>query len=195
MSDAPDMLDMLESMGLLEGNPDCYCDTCRRKRGEDIPELDTKALLREFIEKFDASKDPKLWSKLITEEVREAEEALAHLLEETADISYVISGLMVVADTDNTDQFFEPGIRERLFRILQLTESLNFFGLGAEAFRRKHAANLSKLGEDGKPIKREDGKVLKGPNYKPADLMDLITGEVLRRKEHDLSTLKVEGSA
>lgn len=28
-----------------------------------------------------------------------------------------------------------------------------------------HAANLTKLGDDGKPILREDGKVLKGPNY------------------------------
>lgn len=28
-----------------------------------------------------------------------------------------------------------------------------------------HAANLTKLGADGKPIYREDGKVLKGPNY------------------------------
>lgn len=28
-----------------------------------------------------------------------------------------------------------------------------------------HRSNMSKLGEDGKPIFREDGKVLKGPNY------------------------------
>ncbi len=29
------------------------------------------------------------------------------------------------------------------------------------------SSNMSKLGEDGKPIFREDGKVLKGPNYHP----------------------------
>lgn len=29
------------------------------------------------------------------------------------------------------------------------------------------ASNMSKLGEDGKPIFREDGKVLKGPSYHP----------------------------
>jgi len=29
---------------------------------------------------------------------------------------------------------------------------------------------MSKLGEDGKPIYREDGKVLKGPNYSEPDL-------------------------
>jgi len=43
-----------------------------------------------------------------------------------------------------------------------------------EALDRVHKSNMSKLGEDGKPIYREDGKVLKGPNYKPPSLTDLI---------------------
>ena len=43
-----------------------------------------------------------------------------------------------------------------------------------EALNRVHLSNMSKLDEDGKPIYREDGKVLKGPNYKPPDLSDLI---------------------
>lgn len=43
-----------------------------------------------------------------------------------------------------------------------------------EAVRRVHASNMSKLGEDGKPIFREDGKVMKGPNYEAPDLKDLV---------------------
>ena len=43
-----------------------------------------------------------------------------------------------------------------------------------EALNRVHLSNLSNLGEDGKPILRDDGKVLKGPNYKPPDLSDLF---------------------
>tara|TARA_R100000664_G_scaffold15623_1_gene24204 strand:- start:359 stop:739 length:381 start_codon:yes stop_codon:yes gene_type:complete len=43
-----------------------------------------------------------------------------------------------------------------------------------EALDRVHKSNMSKLGEDGKPIYREDGKVLKGPNYQPPDLSDII---------------------
>ncbi len=43
-----------------------------------------------------------------------------------------------------------------------------------EAMRRIHASNMSKLGDDGKPIYREDGKVLKGPHYKPPHLGDLV---------------------
>ena len=43
-----------------------------------------------------------------------------------------------------------------------------------EALDRVHVSNMSKLGEDGLPVYREDGKVLKGPNYKPPTLTDLI---------------------
>ena len=43
-----------------------------------------------------------------------------------------------------------------------------------EALHRVHKSNLSKLDEDGKPIYREDGKVLKGPNYAPPNLEDLF---------------------
>jgi len=43
-----------------------------------------------------------------------------------------------------------------------------------EALNRVHLSNMSKLDEDGNPIFREDGKVLKGPNYRPPDLTDLI---------------------
>ena len=43
-----------------------------------------------------------------------------------------------------------------------------------EALDRVHKSNMSKLGLDGKPIRRSDGKVLKGPNYKPPILNDLI---------------------
>lgn len=34
-----------------------------------------------------------------------------------------------------------------------------------EVFNEIQRSNMSKLGADGKPIYREDGKVMKGPNY------------------------------
>lgn len=43
-----------------------------------------------------------------------------------------------------------------------------------EAMRRIHRSNMSKLDENGKPIYRGDGKVLKGENYAPPILDDLI---------------------
>jgi NTP pyrophosphatase (non-canonical NTP hydrolase) len=42
------------------------------------------------------------------------------------------------------------------------------------ALDRVHESNLSKLDENGNPIYREDGKVLKGPNYQPPNLTDLV---------------------
>ena len=39
-----------------------------------------------------------------------------------------------------------------------------------DVFEEIHRSNLSKLDENGKPIYREDGKVIKGPNYFPPNL-------------------------
>jgi predicted HAD superfamily Cof-like phosphohydrolase len=50
------------------------------------------------------------------------------------------------------------------------------FGLPLEkAFKEVHRSNMSKLGADGKPILREDGKVLKGPNYSEADIGQFLS--------------------
>ena len=43
-----------------------------------------------------------------------------------------------------------------------------------EAMQRVHESNMSKLDDNGKPIYRADGKVLKGPKYKEPYLLDLI---------------------
>lgn len=49
------------------------------------------------------------------------------------------------------------------------------FGLDLdEALARVYKSNMSKLDEQGNPIYREDGKVLKGPNYRPPHLKTLI---------------------
>jgi len=69
------------------------------------------------------------------------------LLKEMADVQVVLSGTSV-----------------------SIKQLRNFH----EAFKRVHESNMSKLGEDGKPIYREDGKVLKGPNYKGPNLDGLI---------------------
>lgn len=55
------------------------------------------------------------------------------------------------------------------------------FGAAIEAgidlnmvLREVHRSNMSKLGEDGKPIYREDGKVLKGPRYTRPDIKEVL---------------------
>ena len=52
------------------------------------------------------------------------------------------------------------------------------FGIDLDdCFREVHESNMSKLGADGKPVYREDGKVLKGPNFFEPKL-----GALLQRK-------------
>jgi len=46
-----------------------------------------------------------------------------------------------------------------------------------DVFEEIQASNMSKLGEDGKPILRSDGKILKGPNYFKPDLTKFIKHE------------------
>ncbi|WP_374959049.1 hypothetical protein [Gilvibacter sp.] len=43
-----------------------------------------------------------------------------------------------------------------------------------EVFAEIQRSNMSKLGADGKPIYREDGKVLKGPNYFKPSIEDIL---------------------
>jgi len=66
------------------------------------------------------------------------------MFKELADLQYVVSGMVV-------------------------TFSIPM----EEVFARVHQSNMSKL-VNGKPLKREDGKVLKGPNYQKPDLSDLF---------------------
>lgn len=99
----------------------------------------------------------RLRTKLHQEECIELEEELwnghqngkisPNLLKEASDLLYVLLGTLVAL-----------GVADKF----------------EEAFRRVHESNMSKLGDDGKPVYREDGKVLKGPNYKPPNLEDLI---------------------
>ena len=49
------------------------------------------------------------------------------------------------------------------------------FGIDLDkCFTEVQRSNMSKLGEDGKPIYREDGKVMKGPNFSEPDLESIL---------------------
>jgi predicted HAD superfamily Cof-like phosphohydrolase len=40
-----------------------------------------------------------------------------------------------------------------------------------------HASNMTKLGADGRPVRRADGKVLKGPGYRPPNIAAVLSRE------------------
>lgn len=130
-------------------------------------------MVAEFMLKFEPPMTGEFWMKLVLEELAETQEAIAHLLKELADLSYVTSGLMNVVGPKAAQAVFdEAGISVEVVKVLALTKSLQ--PLVPESFKRVHASNMSKLDDNGNVIRREDGKILKGPNYKPPVLDDLV---------------------
>lgn len=52
------------------------------------------------------------------------------------------------------------------------------FGIPAGAVMDEiHRSNMSKLGDDGKPVLRGDGKIAKGPRYTPPDIAKVLSGQ------------------
>ena len=149
-------------------------------------DFETDIQLKEFIRSFGASLDSRLWINLIKEEVQELREALLfegpeQVLKETADVIYVLSGFIVVTP-ENGHEILPQDEIDAALEIFDEAESILDTQISEmfaeevvyEAFKRVHESNMSKLDDNGKPIKREDGKVLKGPNYKAPDLSDLV---------------------
>ena len=67
-------------------------------------------------------------------------------------------------------------VADALTDILYVTYgAAHAFGIDIDkCFDEVQRSNMSKLGEDGKPIYREDGKVQKGPNYFKPDLKKIL---------------------
>lgn len=87
---------------------------------------------------------------LITEEVQELQDALDNrnmleIADALTDILYVVYGAGHAFGIDLDDCFHEV-----------------------------HRSNMTKLGPNGRPLYREDGKVLKGENYEPPNLGQFI---------------------
>ncbi len=145
------------------------------------------AKVDEFITAFEVPRDPKLWRKLVLEEAKELIEAVDEdesptaALKETCDFYYVMTGYLISMRHHGLDKFEETAEERRIIgRAMRMAVLIRVISeeIFRETFDRVHASNMSKLGEDGKPIRREDGKALKGPNYKPPVLDDLVEMEV-----------------
>ena len=136
----------------------------------------------EFIAAFNGSLDPRLWVKLIDEELEEfmAEKyGTPDHLKELCDLLYVSTGLALTAP-EHIGMLLRDSERDVILEqqatvSRTLGSGLEYYGedVFIEAFSRVHDSNMSKLDNEGQPVLREDGKVIKGPNYKKPDLTDL----------------------
>lgn len=106
-------------------------------------------LVADWVKTFEQGYDADLYANLMGEEWDEWEEAF---------------------DTDDAKEFKE--VLDLVWVSLGYCLSMGWdFD---EGFRRLYESNMSKLGPDGRPIFREDGKILKGPSYREPDLEDLV---------------------
>ncbi len=107
---------------------------------------------RETPKGFTTEKEVNLRFELMDEENKEYLEAaknndLVEVADALGDMLYILCGTML-----------SHGMQDKM----------------EDVFNEIQRSNMSKLGEDGKPIYREDGKVLKGPNYFKPDLKSIF---------------------
>ncbi len=59
--------------------------------------------------------------------------------------------------------------------------SAHVYGIDLDAVLDEvHASNMTKLGADGRPVRRSDGKILKGPGYRAPDVAAVLAGRGTR---------------
>ena len=87
---------------------------------------------------------------------------------------FMIAADECFADPENTDRR-EELVKELSDLVFVCYQFAATYGIDLDkAMQLVYESNLSKLDEQGKPIYREDGKVLKGPSYLPPNLADCL---------------------
>lgn len=134
--------------------------------------------VREFHEKFEHPIADKLTEstddirrlrlKLIAEEVAELAEALGYNLAVVPNSGRPGHSIFITQHYPT----YPPNmveVADALGDIDYVVQGANLvFGIPSEAVSAAiHKSNMTKLGDDGKPIKSSDGKIVKGPNYAP----------------------------
>ena len=117
-------------------------------------------LAGDFMEAFGQQvRDEPLWPDFSTRELR-----LELIREEYTELEDAIDQKDMVAVAD--------ALTDLLYVIYGAGHA---FGIDLDAcYQEVHSSNMSKLDENGRPIKRDDGKVLKGPNFFDPDLSYIL---------------------
>lgn len=107
-----------------------------------------------------------------------SEKPTANLLENTIRLRF---NLM----KEENEEYLEAALNQNLTEVADALGDMLYILCGTmlehgmqekiiEVFDEIQRSNMSKLGSDGKPIYREDGKVLKGPNYFKPNIAQIL---------------------
>ena len=148
---------------------------------------------REFLKAMGGKLDFEWAAKvLITEEVKELREVyeakvlsnknLEDIFKELSDVIYVVAQFYNTMPvhapeiiSDERNQVIQNILDEASDLVSKVTHKLKIpLPLLLAAYERVHASNMSKLGKDGKPVRRKDGKIMKGPNYHKPDMAPIV---------------------
>lgn len=138
---------------------------------------------QEFLEKEMTNERMELRKKLFDEEFKEYEVAeknkdRVEMLDAICDMYYIHIGTLLEKNKGDIEKIankiFFLGDKETEY-LFKLEVKNGFDVILPEAFEEVHKSNMSKLGKDGKPIFREDGKIIKGPDYFRPNLKQFIT--------------------
>jgi predicted HAD superfamily Cof-like phosphohydrolase len=86
---------------------------------------------------------------------------------------------------EENDEYFEAAQNDDLVEVADALGDMLYILCGTiiehgmqykieEVFNEIQRSNMSKLGADGNPIYREDGKVLKGPSYFKPNIKEIL---------------------
>jgi predicted HAD superfamily Cof-like phosphohydrolase len=149
---------------------------CRPRRS-----VDSLSLVREFHERFgqaiaeeptvDDQATNRLRIKLLAEELWELADALG--------VEFVYEIGRAGWSTRKTDAI--DALVDLEYVLMGAWLSLGFHRYRDAAMRAVHAANMAKLGPDGKPILRSDGKIMKPQGWQPPNLARILSGTELLR--------------
>jgi NTP pyrophosphatase (non-canonical NTP hydrolase) len=144
--------------------------------------LDVVWGIEEFHKTYEVQKNIPLYVDLLVEEAIEFMEEIVkngitpNLLKETADVIYILEGLLAMIEEEELD--FDTrkleDVNQMINRyVVPLAKCVFTQNQIYMAFMETHRSNMSKLDEHGRVQRREDGKVLKGPDFSPADMTQL----------------------
>ena len=123
----------------------------------DSIKLRLKLILEEFIELVEATTADTMASFSVKTLLGEADDFIDRLSDVDIDINHV-----EIADALGDIKYVTDGAA--------IVYGIPLDKVSAEI----HRSNMSKLGADGQPLYREDGKVLKGPDYTPPDIASIL---------------------